>query len=509
MKKKIALIVICVFLFALSTLFMMRATDSGVGIQPDSIVYINGARNIVKGNGFVDADGSIITHFPPLYPLLLALSAIFKADPRVGAKGLHILLFNLNIVSLFFAMVSMHRGRSLLLPFLGSLFILTAPLAINVFSMAMTESLFILLLVPAFALLLRHLNRPDMKLLVVSAFLFSLSFLTRYAALPFILCAFFSLLIFSEREKREKLKEAFLFFFISFVPFVLWIIRNKVVGTSATNRELVFHAPTIGHFRDAFYTLTGWLPPYKPGETFSILFLFFILFSFSAILFYGSKKLEGEERRAALLYPQIVLILIPLYLFFLFFSLSLADAQIPMDDRILSPLFIFSVPAFVLLGSTLLNARMARAGAVFLCIILIGWQFIHSWDLAEKYGRGRLYSSKLLQKSDIFKFINYLPEKTPLYSNGADLISLYTGREAQSIPSLYNPATKKKNDNFIKEMKAMVRDLKKENAVLVYFNVIRWRTYLPGEKELLKNLKLKAAYRSFEGTIYRIEEQVL
>ncbi|MDH3973444.1 MAG: hypothetical protein OEV42_04105 [Deltaproteobacteria bacterium] len=505
MKKKIALILICALLATLSTLLMMRATDSGVGIQPDSITYINAARNIIEGNGYVDAGGNAITHFPPLYPLLLSVTGFFNMDPRLGAKGLHILLFSLNILALFLAMVSMNRERALLPPLLGALIILGSPLSINVFSMAMTESLFILLLIPGFALLYRHLHSPALWTIIAPAALFSLAFLTRYAALPFILCALISLWIFSKGEKKEKLKDIFTFSFISFFPFLLWILRNKIAGASATNRELVFHPPTMEHVKAAFYTFAGWAPPHNPRSALSVILFFSALIIFTGLLFYGSKKPRGEEKREALLFPKILLILAPLYLVFLFFSISLADAQIPMNDRILSPLFIFTVIAFVLLARATLRTKVAGISASFICIVLILFQFMHSYELAEKYGRGRLYSSKLLQKSDIFKFINYLPEKAPIYSNGADLISLYTGRQARSIPFLYSPTTRKNNVNFIKEMNAVMRELGKENAVLVYFKVIRWRTYLPVEKELLKNMKLKVLYKSFEGTIYRLE----
>src|SRR6187455_890822 len=57
-------------------ILLNRAMRDGVGVSPDSSEYVMGARNLLagKGVGAIDADGEFhpLTHFPPLYMLLLA-----------------------------------------------------------------------------------------------------------------------------------------------------------------------------------------------------------------------------------------------------------------------------------------------------------------------------------------------------------------------------------------------------------------------------------------------------
>jgi hypothetical protein len=53
---------------------VLLATGRGVGVTPDSISYIGGARSLLAGDGF-SMPGNVpmpITHFPPFYSLLLA-----------------------------------------------------------------------------------------------------------------------------------------------------------------------------------------------------------------------------------------------------------------------------------------------------------------------------------------------------------------------------------------------------------------------------------------------------
>ena len=57
---------------------MYALMSHGVGISPDAIDYLNTARSVLAGQGLVIA-GLPMTHFPPVYPLLLA--AIGLVDP--------------------------------------------------------------------------------------------------------------------------------------------------------------------------------------------------------------------------------------------------------------------------------------------------------------------------------------------------------------------------------------------------------------------------------------------
>jgi len=53
----------------------------------------------------------------------------------------------------------------------------------------------------------------------------------------------------------------------------------------------------------------------------------------------------------------------------------------------------------------------------------------------------------------------------------------------------------------------MRKELEMGKGVLVYFNKISWRWYLPSEKELKKHLKLHLLATEEDGSIYQVERK--
>jgi hypothetical protein len=67
---------------------MIIATHLGIGLYPDSIVYIGTARSILNGDGvrFLNDIGQIapVTQYPPLYSLMIAALGVLGLDPLDG-----------------------------------------------------------------------------------------------------------------------------------------------------------------------------------------------------------------------------------------------------------------------------------------------------------------------------------------------------------------------------------------------------------------------------------------
>ena len=70
------------FIFSLIGMGMLYyATHLGIGISPDSVAYIMASRQLSQGQGLtlIGAHGGQVplTHFPPLYPLVLSFLSLF------------------------------------------------------------------------------------------------------------------------------------------------------------------------------------------------------------------------------------------------------------------------------------------------------------------------------------------------------------------------------------------------------------------------------------------------
>src|SRR3989337_1553357 len=80
---------------------LLHSSPWGLGVSPDSVVYIGAARSLLWGHGFSlpaeSAPFAPITHYPPLYSSLLAVSGVVAADLLDGAIWLNVAVFSINI----------------------------------------------------------------------------------------------------------------------------------------------------------------------------------------------------------------------------------------------------------------------------------------------------------------------------------------------------------------------------------------------------------------------------
>ena len=54
-------------------LVLLSTARYGAGLSPDSVAYLDVARSLASGKGFVSHTGEPLVWWPPLYPMLLAL----------------------------------------------------------------------------------------------------------------------------------------------------------------------------------------------------------------------------------------------------------------------------------------------------------------------------------------------------------------------------------------------------------------------------------------------------
>jgi hypothetical protein len=100
----------------------------GIGISPDSVAYIASALNLLNGLGLSTLSGDCkpipLTHFPPLFPLLLSSIGVLGDDPLIAVRWVIAFLFGANILLIG---VFIHRiNRSFWLSIFGILLILTS-----------------------------------------------------------------------------------------------------------------------------------------------------------------------------------------------------------------------------------------------------------------------------------------------------------------------------------------------------------------------------------------------
>jgi len=92
-----AFLILLLILALIGSMAILVATRWGIGVSPDSILYISGARALLAGQGFsLQSPGgeyAPITHFPPLYSGILAVVGLTGVEVGLAARLINALIF--------------------------------------------------------------------------------------------------------------------------------------------------------------------------------------------------------------------------------------------------------------------------------------------------------------------------------------------------------------------------------------------------------------------------------
>jgi len=225
LNQRIILSVIGLLSIIGSAIVVFNTTRGAWGYS-DSIAYITSARNLLRGIGlgyyYPSGRFYILTHYPPLYPLVLAGLGLLQVDLVVAARWLSILLF---AGTLFGAgLVFLRYSPSPWLAILGSLLIGIFPTSLMMCGYAMSEPLFVFLFVLAGFSLVGYFQSENYRRLILAAFVTGLLPFTRYIGLANIGAMAVCVLLFSSGKWKVRLGKTALFGFIASLPILIWVI---------------------------------------------------------------------------------------------------------------------------------------------------------------------------------------------------------------------------------------------------------------------------------------------
>ncbi len=240
------------------------STPNGLGLNDDSIAYVAGARSILNGNGYREAwlaSNGPVTHFPPGFPGVLALIGFVTGlDPVRGARALNGLLFGLNII--LTGWVGWRLTGSRVAGVLAAALTLFSSSLLYVHTRAMSEPLYLFLMLVSFLLLDYYFKNLRPYLLVALGFALGWAYLARYAAVS-LLATVVAVLFVLHESWRTRLKSA-LILSLSALPWILgWSLRNRLVGGSFTNRVLGWHPITASNWDLGIKTFAEFLVPLR------------------------------------------------------------------------------------------------------------------------------------------------------------------------------------------------------------------------------------------------------
>lgn len=497
-------------------ILVLFATYRGAGLTTDSIHYTGAARNVVIGSGITlpfNAENPVpMTHFPPLFSLLLAVPGLLGIDPIVSARFINAAAFGVNILLagiIIFRVTGSSKWSAA-----GAFFVLLSVGMVSIHAMALTEPLFVTFTLGSLLLLALYLETGSRALLVAAAVIASLAFLQRYVGITVVGAGVVALLLFHRKRLLPLLVDIGVFSVVSVLPVAAWLVRNILVAETHTSREFGFHPIGYEKLREGFTTVSEWILPGSISvEIRFFIFLIGLLTLTAAGVYYIRKKkkfdLVSFRKIWSDRFLEVLLItFITVYTVFLLVSISVADAYTPLNNRILSPIYIcLLILVFVILhgvdfrlgGRT--GYRMALLAGIVLYAMFFGFR-VYKWSTdAHDNGVPQTFIRSKWANSELIEQVRILPSDVPILTNGDELVYHFVGRQSLHFPLKYDPKSKEQNENYTVEIERLVNKIDHRGMYVVFFHE-SGRDFWPTESDFQKYVPLKLVNRWADGAIY-------
>jgi hypothetical protein len=368
-----------------------------------------------------------VTHFPPLYPLSLAAFNLTGMEMGAAARWLNTGLMAAVVGLAAFAL--QRERQTPWISILGAALLAFSPITLDVFAWAMSEPLFIVLVLLSLAYASAYLRTDNPRALFAAGLWAAGSYLTRYSGLALIGAIGVIVIVNPGRSHKSRWKDVFLYSVGALTPVAIWLGRNILLAGSATNRQLAWHPISITQLKRWFHMLFTWLLPFKFTHVELLFTIGVVTLILTGFLFYQTRyrfrPLLGYLKRL----PDNPLRLLSgwfalVYAVFTMASISLFDASTPLDIRITLPMYV-TLLLYVLThlpsdpGWYLTPRRNWLAlAAIILLVGSYGYRTVVMASELSKDARG--YAMQLLVSSSQIELIHQLPDDTVIYSNNLE-----------------------------------------------------------------------------------------
>jgi hypothetical protein len=476
-------------------LIQLLSRHGGIGLSPDSIVYLSTAQNIHDHGLINDYTNQPMMDFPAGYPIFLS-GLIFLTGHSVPWFGpvLDGLLFGLLIWLCGWIMDRFtHPSRWYKWPML--IFILLSPCLLEVYSMIWSESLFLLLSILFIIGCHRYFQDHSIRMLLGIAVIAGLSCLTRYAGLSVIMLG--GMLMLCDGRLRwgpKKIGHMVLFGSVAVLFPALNVYRNwRVTDTLTGYRERAIRSLGV-NLHDIGSVFCDWLPFFKERYSFATAIALLFILGITGIFIYRLVKKTNFFS-----YDTIAGGYFIAYAAFILYTASVSRFQ-QLDSRLLSPLFLpwlwgstSWIPAVAartpkkIVATTILTI----AGGCFLYGECAAFQF--NWE-GIKYAGIPGYTEDTWQKSPTIAYIrahkSALLQSGTIYSSSTDGLWFLANIPADLMPHLETQEdidymmrhdhfvviwfddsvnTDLIDVNYIKRYKKLVREIHFDDGAIYYF----------------------------------------
>jgi hypothetical protein len=282
-----------------------------------------------------------------------------------------------------------------------------------------------------------------------------------------------------------------LFAVVSCAPAMVWAVYAGMRAGNPVHREFALHPVGVRDVEAALKTLSTWIVPGMIPAPVRIAVLGVLLLWWANLL--RSFRIPETCR--------IVLWFSGLYVLAIGVAKSFFDRAIPMDDRILSPLYIPALLAGMLAVENALSGAARRsslivaAAAVAISIAVVNVSR-EAPSLARVHRSGRDYTALAWRQSSVADWLRSVNPDTPLYSNIESAVRFLHHGVIQGLPPKADPRSGLPNPTYSRDLHRLGATLQNAHGVVVYFtNAHEMDEFLPTVAELTEQLHLTVVAR--------------
>jgi hypothetical protein len=469
----------------------------GIGLTPDSIVYLDGARSLADGDGYT-REGTPITIFAPGYSAVLSLGDRLGLDVEDGARVLAALASAATTL-LGFVLLRRHV-RSAAVRAAGIVVIGCSGVLLGVFKEALSEHLFIVVVLLLLIVSEELVDRPRSVALLGAAVLLGWAgFYLRYAGI--VLVPFVALVVLLAGWRLGWLAavvRAAVIAMLALAAPLLWMNRNVDAGSDPLGGRHDASATPLTNVVRTVRTFGGWVAFDGPGVPRLVVLLGI---AGVAVLVLTRTRVHGALlRRAVDLWPLALFVAV--YVVYLVGTASLV-AFGPIQTRFLIGVYV----PLVVVGAWLVEKatrRLDAKGRTALVAISLAWVACNVvWFGARAVEAARNgaggYASPHWHESELMDDVAALGADEPLVTNDSKAIALFTGREViESVARTYVGSSDPTGD-----LRAFVAAVECEGSVgLVWFDGPGTRGRLFSPRALARHLRVEPRIERGDGVIY-------
>lgn len=480
----------------------------GLGISTDSTHLLFAGLNLSEGHGLVSFDGSFVSLWPPLYPVLLAFIHVLSGlDVFVSATILQI--FSFLVISLCLSILFLKIfSDNFLLAIVANVLSDVGIVVLATFRIVGSDYVHLMLAIVFVLLAGYHIEHKNPRIFLAMFVVGMLAALQRYIGIAVIATGTVVVFFFSEGNLRQRVVRSFLMA-LSALPAGIWL----VITSSSVGRR-----PPIG-FADNFETFSKsvleWFlqtDAIKSSLRYYIAGLWIFIAGLILLVIFSSwlKQLSS--------FTIPILVYGAIYLLALFGSASITYFN-KLEGRFLLPLYISFIALLVLAASDLMqftNKIKAQAMRYIIAIGIFGTLVVIAGSLlrislplaVESYRTGapgeNAFNTKDWRENSVMKYwLKHQPlGDYLLFSNYSDGIAFYTWHNCYGSPRKFSGPYGKEEfpvAQYASELFASGQDV-----YIIWIEPNAYSYYYPVE-ELTSIANIQPIFTSKDGGIYSLK----